>query len=164
MEAIDPIGAVALLAALGCALMAGLFFAFSVAVMKALAALPSAEGIAAMQSINIAVINPVFLGVFLGTALFSVVLAIYATTQWQRYGAAYLLVGCLLYFVGTFLVTIIFNVPLNNALAAVDPTNPDSLAIWNNYLSRWTLWNHIRTVAALASTASLIFAFVRRAA
>src|SRR5690606_28980359 len=52
MEAIDPTGALVLLAALGCALMAGLFFAFSVAVMRALGALPAAQGIAAMQSIN----------------------------------------------------------------------------------------------------------------
>jgi uncharacterized membrane protein len=59
---------ITLVAALGCGLMAGLFFAFSVSVMKALARLPSAEGIAAMQSINVAIINPVFLAVFFGTA------------------------------------------------------------------------------------------------
>jgi uncharacterized membrane protein len=57
-----------LVAALGCGLMAGLFFAFSVAVMKVLARLPSAEVIAAMQAINVAIINPVFLTVFFGTA------------------------------------------------------------------------------------------------
>jgi len=43
-----------LVAALGCGLMAGLFYAFSVSVMKALARLPSAAGIAAMQFINVA--------------------------------------------------------------------------------------------------------------
>ena len=56
---------ITLVAALGCGLMAGLFFAFSVSVMKALARLPSAEGIAAMHSINVAIINPVFLATFL---------------------------------------------------------------------------------------------------
>ena len=55
-------------ATLGCGLMAGLFFAFSVAVMKALERLPPAEGIVAMQSINVAILNPVFLTVFFGTA------------------------------------------------------------------------------------------------
>jgi uncharacterized membrane protein len=59
---------ITLVAALACGLMAGLFFAFSVAVMKALARLPSAEGIGAMQSINVAIINPLFLAVFFGTA------------------------------------------------------------------------------------------------
>ena len=63
----DVLFALTLFAALGCGLMAGFFFAFSASVMKALARLPAAEGIAAMQSINVAVINPVFLGAFLGT-------------------------------------------------------------------------------------------------
>ena len=60
--------ALKLLAALGCGLMAGVFFAFSAFVMNALARLPAAAGIAAMQSINITVINPLFMTVFLGTA------------------------------------------------------------------------------------------------
>ena len=48
---------------LGCGLIAGLFFAFSVAVMQALARLPVAWGIAAMQSINSAILNPLFLDI-----------------------------------------------------------------------------------------------------
>ena len=43
-----------LLAALGCAMMAGVFFAFSGFVMKALARLQPAQGVAAMQAINVA--------------------------------------------------------------------------------------------------------------
>jgi uncharacterized membrane protein len=65
----DLLFAVKLLSALGCGLMAGLFFAFSVSVMRALAALPSAAGLAAMQSINVAIINPMFLAAFFGTAV-----------------------------------------------------------------------------------------------
>lgn len=57
------------LSALGCGLMAGVFFAFSTFVMKALGALPPAQGIAAMQSINVAVINRWFMAAFFGTAL-----------------------------------------------------------------------------------------------
>jgi uncharacterized membrane protein len=56
--------AIALGAALGTGLMAGLFFAFSVSVMRALASRPAAEGIAAMQAISRAILNPVFLVVF----------------------------------------------------------------------------------------------------
>jgi uncharacterized membrane protein len=37
--------------------------------MKALARLPSAEAIAAMQSINITILNPVFLTVFFGNGI-----------------------------------------------------------------------------------------------
>jgi uncharacterized membrane protein len=43
-----------LFAALGCGLVAGVFFAFSTFVMKALARLPAEQGIAAMQAINAA--------------------------------------------------------------------------------------------------------------
>ncbi|WP_010496926.1 hypothetical protein [Paenibacillus elgii] len=46
--------------ALGSGLIAGLFFAFSTFVMSALARLPAEQGIAAMQSINVTVLNPLF--------------------------------------------------------------------------------------------------------
>ncbi len=145
-------------AALGCGLMAGVFFAFSTFVMKALARLSPAEGIAAMQSINVAVINPLFLGVFIGTAAACFVAVIVSLTQWDKPGAVYLLVGSVLYLVGTFLVTIVFNVPLNNSLAAVTPADRDGAQQWASYLGRWTAWNHVRTAAALAAAASLTIA------
>jgi len=147
-----------LLAALGCGVMAGLFFAFSVSVMKALARLPSAEGIAAMQSINVAIINPVFLAVFLGTAVACLLVMIAALLRWHNPGAVYLLIGGALYLVGTFLVTLVFNVPKNNALASVAPANPESASLWTDYLSKWTAWNHVRAAAALAAAASLTIA------
>ena len=147
-----------LLAALGCGVMAGLFFAFSVSVMKALARLPSAEGIAAMQSINVAIINPVFLAVFLGTAVACLLVMIAALLRWHNPGAVYLLIGGALYLVGTFLVTLVFNVPKNNALASVAPADPESASLWTDYLSKWTAWNHVRAAAALAAAASLTIA------
>ena len=150
--------ALKLSAALGCGLMAGFFFAFSVCVMNALGRLSPAQGIAAMQSINVVVINPLFLTGFLGTAVACVLLLVSSLLSWHRPGAAYLLVGSLLYLVGTILVTMVFNVPRNNALALVTPTDPDSASLWASYLSSWTAWNHIRTIAALAATASLIIA------
>jgi uncharacterized membrane protein len=81
--------ALSLAAALGCGLMAGLFFAFSVAVMKALARLPSAEGIGAMQSINVAIINPVFLAAFFGTAAACVLVMIASLLRWHDPGTIY---------------------------------------------------------------------------
>jgi uncharacterized membrane protein len=93
--------ALSLAAALGCGLMAGLFFAFSVAVMKALARLPSAEGIGAMQSINVAIINPVFLAAFFGTAAACVLVMIASLLRWHDPGTIYVLIGGALYLVGT---------------------------------------------------------------
>ncbi|HZD26142.1 MAG TPA: hypothetical protein VE631_07765 [Alphaproteobacteria bacterium] len=71
-----------ILAALGSGLNAGLFFAFSAFVMKALAGLPPAGGIAAMQAINVAVLNRVFFAVFFGTAALSLALLAAAALTW----------------------------------------------------------------------------------
>jgi uncharacterized membrane protein len=148
-----------LLAALGSGLMAGFFLAFSATVMWALERQPPPAGIAAMQTINVVVLNPIFLGIFFGTAILSLGLDIVALLRWPEPGSAYLLAGSLLYFIGTFLVTLIFNVPLNNALAAVKPDSAEGSAVWTHYLRVWTAWNHVRTVAPLAAAACFILAF-----
>ena len=109
-----------------------------------------------MQSINVVVINPWFLVAFLGTAAACVLLAVSSLLMWLRPGAAYLFVGSVLYLVGTVLVTIVFNVPRNEALVAVDPASADAASLWASYVTGWTAWNHVRTVAALAASASLI--------
>jgi len=145
----------ALLAALGCGLVAGMFFAFSAFVMKALARIPPAQGIAAMQSINVAVINPWFGAVFFGTAGACLLLAAGSLLTWQRPGAMSLLAGSLLYLVGTMLVTFACNVPRNNALAAVDTASADTAGLWAGYVAGWTAWNHVRTAAALGAAALL---------
>ena len=147
-------------ATLGSGLIAGVFFAFSSFVMAALRRRPAAEGMAAMQAINIAAINPAFLGVFLGTAAAGAVLGGFAVMRWSRPGAAYLLAGAGLYCVGTFLVTMLFNVPLNNALAKATPGEASAEQLWIRYATRWTLWNHVRTAAAAA--AMTLFAMALR--
>jgi uncharacterized membrane protein len=152
-----------LVCALGCGLVAGVFFAFSTFVMKALGTLPSAHGIAAMQSINIVVINPWFMTAFAGTAVVSGFLAILALLRWQEPGAAYLLAGGVLYVVGSFLVTLLFNVPRNDALERAVPSSPDAERLWRDYLVTWVNWNHVRTIAALAAAASFTIALRLRA-
>ena len=150
--------ALTLIAALGSGLMAGTFFAFSTFVMQALARLAPGQGIAAMQSINVVVINPLFMAGFMGTAAVCVVLAVVSLVRWDESEAAYALAGSLLYLVGTFGVTIAFNVPRNDALAAVDPDSDDGARVWAGYVRSWTAWNHVRTVAALAAAGALIIA------
>lgn len=143
-------------AALGSGLIAGVFFAFSSFVMQALGRLPAAEGLRAMQAINVAVINPVFFAAFFGTAIVSLVLLGIAVLQWNERGAAYLLCGALLYLVGSIGVTLLFNVPLNQALAATDARSADVGGIWLHYQTQWTRWNHVRAFAALISCALFI--------
>jgi uncharacterized membrane protein len=142
-------------AALGSALIGGVFFAFSNFVMKALAQLPAANGIAAMQAINRTVLNPVFLGVFAGTALLGSALIVRSLLAWERPGSLAFTVGGALYVFGTFVVTMAFNVPRNDQLATLTTSSFEAAAVWANYLRTWTAWNSIRTVAALA-TAALI--------
>jgi uncharacterized membrane protein len=154
----SPIFLLTLLAALGSGVMAGLFFAFSAFIMTALSRLPWAGGIAAMQSINVAILNPLFFTVFFGTPGASVLLAIAAVVRWPEPGSLYLLAGSLLHLVGSFVVTIVFNVPLNNRLAAVRADSLEGATVWTEYLSVWTAWNHVRTLACLAATALFIMA------
>lgn len=147
---------VTVLCTLGAGLTAGIFYAFSTFVMAALGRLPPPEGIAAMNAINITVINPWFMAVFMGTPLLCVVAAILALLNWSTPGSATILIAAILYVAGSFLVTMIFNVPLNNALAAVSPASAEGAALWTRYLTDWTFWNHVRTAVPLAATAMFI--------
>ena len=141
--------------ALGCGLNAGVFFAFSSFVMKALARLPPVQGIAAMNSINVFAVTPVFMTALFGTGAACLLLAVSTVFAWQRPGAGYFLTGAVFYLVGTILVTIVFNVPRNDALAAVNPSSAEGARLWTNFVSTWTAWNHVRTVAALVAAALL---------
>ena len=149
---------VTLISALGCGLVGGIFFAFSAFIMRALKHLPPAQGIATMQSINVTVINPLFMTAFFGTAAACVILTISSLLNWHRPDGAFLLVGSLLYLFGTIFVTIVFNVPRNESLAAVDPASAEGARLWAGYVRGWTAWNHVRTVAALAAAAALSIA------
>ncbi len=140
---------------LGSGLVAGIFFAFSSFVMRALAQLPKEQGIAAMQAINRTVINPGFLGLFFGTGVACLVSA--AMVAGSTIGSAeiFVFVGAAFYCVGCVLVTIARNVPLNNQLASTTADAPSSAALWDEYLMRWTRWNHVRTLASLLSAVCL---------
>jgi uncharacterized membrane protein len=149
-----------LVEALGGGLMAGVFFAFSAFVMKAVARLPPAQGIAAMQSINVAAITPAFMGALFGTAALCVVIVVASLSRWRERGSFWLLVGSLLYFVSAIGVTMAFNVPRNNALAAAGPDSAGGDRLWVRYVASWTAWNHVRTAACLAAAASLSYALL----
>jgi uncharacterized membrane protein len=159
MPLLDPLPfLLTLVAARGCALVGGIFFAFSNFVMKALARIPPASGIAAIQSINIVVLNPLFLTLFLGTAGVCLTLMIVAAWQWRAPGAICWVAGGILYLLGTVMVTAAFNVPRNDALARIDASAPEAAATWRGYVSSWTSWNHVRTTAALTAAALFTFA------
>lgn len=140
-------GPVTAAAAVGAGLVAGVFGAFSVAVMPALDRLPAERGVAVMQTVNTVIVRPAFLTVLCGTALTCVAAVVTAPGQPRQ------AVGAALYLVGAFGVTVAVNVPLNTALAAADPGDPERA--WDRYSRRWTAWNHVRTLAAAAAAAVL---------
>ena len=146
---------VCLAAALGAALISGVFFAFSSFVMGALRRLDERHGIAAMQSINVVVINASFLGTFFGTAALAVVTVAGA---WGEPGVGLRIAGAVLYVVGTVGVTIVGNVPLNDRLAGVSVGTVEAGALWQRYLVAWTRFNHVRTAAAAAAAVCFILA------
>jgi len=150
----------AALAMIGCALVGGVFFAFSSFVMKALARVSPPGGLEAMQAINIVVLNRSFLGLFMGTAVVSLLVAVLAASQWQAPSSPWLLAGAACYLGGTFMVTGLGNVPLNDQLAVLSPGDPAAAADWSHYLHRWTGLNTLRTIgavfAALCFTIGLI--------
>ena len=150
--------AATLATALGCGLVAGVFFAFSSFVMASLKRLPAADGIAAMQSMIIVAVTPVFMGALFGTAAACLGLMVWAVISWGEGPATLVLAGCVLYLVGTIGVTMARNVPLNNKLARLHPQGADARAHWAKYVTRWTAWNHVRTIAALAAAALLTVA------
>ena len=150
-------------ALLGSSLIGGVFFAFSSFIMKALASIPAPQGIVAMQSINVVVLNRTFLAAFLGTTTLSVGVLALTFSNWSQTSSAYFVSGALSYLLGTVLVTGLRSVPLNNELALLDPNGNESQVEWQLYLSRWLRWNHLRTAAAFVA-ASLFYLGLIKAA
>jgi uncharacterized membrane protein len=148
-------------AAVGSALVAGIFFAFSTFVMAALGRIPADQGIRAMQSVNVTVINPLFMLAFMGTGAVCLALIAGAYIRWDETSSKLVLIASILYLIGCIGVTMVLNVPLNDALAAVEASTPEAAAVWARYLADWTFWNHVRTVAPLISAVLFIAALIR---
>ncbi len=133
-----------LIAVLGTALAAGAFFAFSAFIMEGLGDVPDAVGAEAMQGINRKAVTPAFMSLLFGTALVCVWAIVHAATHWGDRRATLMLAGAVVYLVGAIVLTIAKNVPLNDALMGDAGT-------WSTYLTEWTAWNHVRTVASVAA-------------
>jgi uncharacterized membrane protein len=121
-------------------LMAGLFFAYAVSVMPALSAMDDDTFVAVMNKINVVIVNPVFLIVFLGAPLVALALLFWDHSPWAIAGAVLAVL--------TLLVTAVFNIPLNNALA-----DGGSREAFEN---PWIAWNIVRTLTSTACFVCLL--------
>ncbi|PDT14723.1 hypothetical protein CO670_21670 [Rhizobium sp. J15] len=139
-------------AAIGSGLVAGIFFAFSTFIMAAFSRIPAEQGIAAMNSINVTIVRSPFMALFVPTAMLCIVISVLALMNWRGGASALMLAGAALYVLASFLSTIIFNVPMNDALAKVGGNGTEAAALWATYLKDWTWWNHVRTIASLLAS------------
>ena len=153
-----PYFVLTVLGVLGTGLVAGVFCGFSTFVMRGLAALPPAQGVAAMNAINVTAVRPAFMLVFVGSAGLAAVIAVVTFVLWPDEGTVELLLGSALYLFGSFGVTMIANVPRNDALARLEPGTPEATTYWPTYVREWTAWNHVRTVASAAASVSYVLA------
>jgi len=145
--------------AIGCGLMAGIYFAFSTFIMAAFGRLGQAAGIAAMNAINVDIVRSLFMPLFLGTTVAGAALVVMGTLRVSEPGAVSMIAGGGLYVIGMFVVTMVFNVPLNNHLDTVDPAGLSVAAAareWRAYFSTWTAWNHARTLTAFIGAAVML--------
>ena len=147
---------IVLVAALGAACTGGALYAFSAFVMPALARIPSGQGVAAMQSINVTAVRAPFMIAFAGTAILCLVVVVAGLRALDHPSAPCLLVGAGLYLLGCFAVTMGYHVPRNDALATLVPDAPGTAEAWRTYVREWTTANHVRAAAGLLSAAALV--------
>lgn len=140
--------------------MAGLFFAYSVSVVLALDTLSASVYTTVMQSINDAILNAVFGVAFVGSVVVPVIATITCIAHggWTAQYGQLFIVGTGIYLIGTVAVTVIIHIPMNEYLATWSPTSPPD--DWKTVRTRWRVWNHIRTTAAIVSFVLCLAALV----
>lgn len=152
-------------AAVSTAAVGGIFYAFSTFVMRGMDRIEPAEAIAALRGMNAeANANAPFLVLLMGSTVLALGVGVAAALRLSTPGTAYVLAGAVLGLVA-FVVTMAFNVPLNNRLAAVDPaglSTAEALLQWRAYRVPWTAWNHVRTVAPLVGSALMLVGLAHR--
>lgn len=147
-----------LVTAIAACVSAGVFFGFSTFVMPAIRRLPAAQGVTAMNAINRAAPNPLFMLALFGSAIACCVLGVWALTHRGDPGSTYVLLGAVVYVAGT-LLTIVYHVPRNNALMRMDPDAAETARYWLTYAAGWTAWNHVRCLTSLAGAVLLFLGF-----
>lgn len=143
---------------LGASLVTGVLLAFSLAVMRALLLLPPEAGMFAMQRINVLIVNPLFLLLFLGTGALALFVAVVAWIGRAEPGAWWLLAGSVAYLLGPLAMTIARNVPLNDRLAGRRPEQ--AAEEWPRYVGAWLPWNHARSAVGVLSALLLLVGLV----
>jgi uncharacterized membrane protein len=140
----------------------GFFYSWSFTVIRGLSATDGASAIAVMQSVNANIMTGWFALIFFGTPVATGLAALAAWAADGRGAAAWLAAATVIYLVGCFAVTVVYNVPMNDALAGLDARGiPDAAAAWTDYAGPWNAWNHVRTAACGAGFLCTLLALWR---
>ena len=140
------------------ALVGGVFLAFSDFIMRGLRAANATAAVAAMQAINRSVLRSIFLTLLLALVPASIAAGAYGL--WQQSGAtlALVLAGAITYIVAVFAVTVAGNVPMNERLDKMPPSDEETASYWQFYLRRWTRLNHVRTAGSIFAAVCYLLA------
>lgn len=137
-------------------LVAGIFVAFSISIMPGLAKTDDATFVHAMQQINVAILNPVFL------VLFMLPLPALGLTAITGPSRIWVVVALVLYVI-CFGITVGGNVPLNDALMDVD-LHGNAAVIEAGRAAFEDTWNRLhllRTIAVVVAFGSSVGAAFR---
>ncbi|GAB3441770.1 DUF1772 domain-containing protein [Streptomonospora sediminis] len=146
-------------AAVAAGMVAGLFFAFSCAVMPALRRTPDAVFVEVMQRVNTAILNGWFLIVFLGAPLATAATVVLGLSGGDR-RVLVPVAAALVFNLAMIAVTRIFNIRMNNELAGAGSGGSAAglAAARRRFEGPWTRWNNVRTLLSLASVCCLVWA------
>ena len=155
----DIFYSVVMFSAISTAMMSGIYFTFSNFVMKAFEDIGAEKSVPAMNAINRVILRSWFMPLFFGSTLASAIIFLIVIMGWQQPSSTLLIIPSTIYFIGMFLCTIFFNVPLNNRLLAAEHASSTiTNQTWSHYLKFWTRWNHLRTLSSLL--ASILYMYV----
>ncbi len=131
-------------------LIAGLYYAFSCAVMPGLRRVPDSAFVESMRSINLAILNPWFALVFAGGPLATVVALVLGPTV--------PLAAALAFHGVALVVTFRINVPLNERL---DDTTADGPELRAAFEGHWVGWNLVRAICCTVALLALCIELAR---
>ena len=133
-------------------LMAGLFFAFTFAMMPALRGADDRTFIDVFQRINVSIINPVFMTAFMGGLIVTIAALVLHLGSEHRSALPWIVAGLVLY-IGVLVITGRFNIPLNDKLMAAGDPNAisDVAAVREQFEDTWNTWNAVRTLVNIAA-------------
>lgn len=138
---------------------AATFVVFSLSYVPALRKLDDQQYVQSMQQINRDIQNPLFLSAFMGAVVLLPVAAFIYRKSGVSRKVQLLIAASALYIIGTFGITSVVNVPLNEQLdqVSVATTPPAQLStIRKDYETTWTQWHQVRTGIAVVAAGLVI--------